>query len=67
MTLNLSHQEWDMLEALAEEQAMSKMAVLRNALRVYERVSNDQKQGRKLYIEDEKTKERTELWLIRAD
>ena len=67
MTLNLTTGEWDMLDELAKDQGMSKMAVMRTALRLYQRVSNDVKAGSKFYLEKEDTKERTELYVIRAD
>ena len=67
MTLNLTGSEWEMLEELAKDQGMSKMAIMRTALRLYDRVSKDTKAGCKFYLENEATKQKTELYVIRAD
>ena len=48
MTLNLSERENAALEEICAEQDMSKTAVLRQALRLYQMVHVRQKQGQQL-------------------
>lgn len=45
MTLNLSKAEMDVLEGFAEEFGMSKTAVMRSALRLYQLVQHRLKSG----------------------
>jgi predicted transcriptional regulator len=48
LTLNLPQREADVLEELAAEQAMSKTAVMRQALRLYQMVHVRAKEGEQL-------------------
>lgn len=48
MTLNLDQRHMDVLDALAAEQDMSKTAVMRQALRVYQLVHQRAKDGQQL-------------------
>lgn len=52
MTLNLTDAEMDALEALATKKDLSKTAVLRQALRLYQTVTVRLEQGEKMLFED---------------
>lgn len=62
MSFNLSSKERAILEKLANEQQMTKTAVIRTSLRLYERVLKDVKEGKKFYVENGGSK--VELFLI---
>ena len=64
MTLNLSAQEMDAVEKLADEKGLSKTALLRQALRVYQSISNRLDRGEKVFVEDPSTKEKAELMVL---
>lgn len=64
MTLNLTEPEMAVLEALCVEKDLSKTAVLRQALRLYQLVNSRLKQGEKLFFEDEKAKEKKEVVVL---
>ena len=53
MTLNLTDAEMAALEALSERKDLSKTAVLRQALRLYQMVDTRIERGEKLFFEDE--------------
>ena len=56
MTLNLTEAEMDVVEELAEKKELSKTAVLRQALRLYQTVNTRLEKGEKLFFEDKKKK-----------
>jgi len=64
MTLNLSDEEMRVLDSLAERKDLTKTAVLRQALRLYQMVSVRGERGEKLVFENEETKEKAELMLL---
>lgn len=64
MTLNLTEPEMAVLEALCVEKDLSKTAVLRQALRLYQLVTTRLKQGEKLFFEDEVAKEKKEVVVL---
>ena len=64
MTLNLTAREMEALEVLASKKDLSKTATLRLALRLLQAVDAKVDMGQKLYIEDEQTKDKSELVLI---
>lgn len=64
MTLNLTEAEMDVLEALSEKRNLSKTALLRQALRMYQVIQDRLKNGDKLFFEDEKTKEKAEVMML---
>jgi hypothetical protein len=64
MTLNLTSEEMKALEALSTKKDLSKTAVLRMALRLYQMVDIRFENGQKLYFEDDEKKEKAELILI---
>ena len=64
MTLNLTDAEMRVLEDLSERKDLSKTAVLRQALRLYQAVETRVEKGDKLVFENETTREKAELMLI---
>ena len=64
MTLNLTEAEMDVLEALSEKKELSKTALLRQALRMYQVIEARLESGDKLFFEDEKTKEKAEVMML---
>lgn len=53
MTLNLTEAEMAVLEELCQKKDLSKTAVLRQALRLYQMVDVRLERGEKLFFEDE--------------
>jgi hypothetical protein len=64
MTLNLTDAEMNVLEQLSERKEMSKTAVVRQALRLYQMLDARLAQGEKLFFERDLTKEKAELMVI---
>ena len=64
MTLNLSEAEMRVLEELAKRKDLSKTAVLRQALRLYQLVEARVSEGEKLVFEDEKSQKKAELMVL---
>ena len=64
MTLNLSQSEMAVLEALCEKKGMSKTSLIKQALRLYQTVETRLERGEKLFFEDAKKKEKSELVLL---
>lgn len=64
MTLNLTDAEMEALEELAQEKDITKTAVLRQALRLYQTISARVQRGEKLLLENDATKEKAELMLL---
>jgi len=64
MTLNLTEPEMKVLTQLAERKELSKTAVLRQALRLYQMVSIRIDKGEKLYFENELEKKKSELVML---
>jgi hypothetical protein len=64
MTLNLTEPEMNALEQLAERKELSKTAVLRQALRLYQMVSLRLDKGEKLYFEDDLSRQKSELVML---
>jgi hypothetical protein len=63
MTLNLTDAEMQVLEALSAQKDLSKTAVIRQALRLYQLVDHRLASGEKLFFEDE-AKRQKELMMI---
>ena len=63
MTLNLSDAEMKRLEDLAEQRQLTKTAVIRMALKLFQLVDERMAEGGKLFIEAE-DKQKTELALL---
>lgn len=64
MTLNLTDAEMAVLEALCQKKDLSKTVLLRQALRLYQRVEERLEKGDKLFFEDESTKEKAEVMML---
>ena len=64
MTLNLTEQEMRVLESLSAQKDLSKTALLRQALRLYQLVDARLAQGGKLFFEDPEKKEKAELMVL---
>ncbi len=63
MTLNLTDQEMQALEELSTQKDLSKTAILRQALRLYQLVDLRLAEGGKLFLENNK-KEKAELMVL---
>lgn len=64
MTLNLKQEEMEFLELLCAKKDLSKTALIRQALRLYQVVEMRLDRGDKLFIEDSGTKEKAEVMLL---
>lgn len=64
MTLVLNDKEMDLLDRLAEHRGMSKTALVRQALRLYQSVTERIENGEKVFVEQPTTKEKTELMVL---
>jgi Ribbon-helix-helix protein, copG family len=64
MTLNLTEAEMAALEDLCAKKDLSKTALLRQALRLYQLVESRIENGDKLFFEDDKTKEKAEVMML---
>lgn len=64
MTLKLTEQEMDVLDELAAKKELSKTAVMRQALRLYQLVDLRLESGEKLFFEDEAADKKSELMVL---
>ncbi len=64
MTLNLTEQEMRVLDEISAQKDLSKTAVLRQALRLYQLIDVRLSRGEKLFFEDEQKKEKAELMVV---
>ena len=64
MTLNLTDAEMRVLEELSRQKDLSKTAILRQALRLYQLVDARLSSGEKLYFENERKKAKAELMVL---
>ena len=64
MTLNLTDAEMRVLDDLSARKDLTKTAVLRQALRLYQTIEARVEKGEKLLFENETTKEKAELMLL---
>lgn len=64
MTLNLTDAEMRVLEDLSVRKDLTKTALLRQALRLYQMVESRTERGDKVLFENESTKEKAELMLL---
>lgn len=64
MTLNLTDAEMAALEELAERKELSKTAVIRQAIRLYQMLDQRMSRGEKLFFEDETEKKKAELMVL---
>lgn len=64
MTFILSDQEMEVLEGLCSKKQLSKTALLRQALRLYQSINIRLEDGEKLYMENPISKEKSELLVL---
>jgi hypothetical protein len=64
MTLNLTDAEMRVLDDLSVRKDLTKTAVLRQALRLYQMIEARLERGDKLLFENDATKEKAELMLV---
>ncbi len=64
LTLNLTDQEMRVLETLAVKKELTKTGVLKLALRLLQTFEARVELGKKLIVEDELTKEKSELIIL---
>jgi predicted DNA-binding protein len=64
MTLILSDKEMEVLDDLSKRRGMSKTALLRQALRLYQSVTERIERGEKVFVEHPTTKDKAELVVL---
>ena len=64
MTLNLTESEMRLVEDLAKQKDLTKTAIIRQAIRLYQLVDVRLGQGEKLFFEDELQKKKSELMVL---
>jgi predicted transcriptional regulator len=64
MTLNLTEAEMQVLEDLAKKKDLTKTAVVRQAIRLYQMIEARVSAGEKLIFEDEKAQKKAELMVL---
>jgi hypothetical protein len=64
MTLNLTAEEMEALDELARRKDLTKTAVVRQALRLYQAVDSRLERGEKLFFEDESQKKKSEVMVL---
>lgn len=64
MTLNLTEAEMRALEEMSARKDLTKTAVLRQALRLYQMLDARVEKGDKLVLENDETQEKAELMLL---
>lgn len=64
MTLNLTAAEMEALEELSRRKELTKTAVIRQALRLYQLIDARLAAGEKLYLEDEAEKKKAEVMVL---
>lgn len=64
MTLNLTEQEMTVLDQLSAKKDLTKTALMRQALRLYQMVDARLARGERLFFEDEEKKDKAELMVL---
>lgn len=64
MTLNLTDAEMAVLDELSAKKDISKTAVIRQALRLYQLIDVRLEKGEKLFFEHDETKEKAEIMVL---
>lgn len=64
MTLNLTETEMKVLEDLSNKKELTKTAVIRQAIRLYQMIDARLSAGEKLHFEDEKAQKKAELMVL---
>lgn len=64
MTLNLTESEMRVLEDLAKKKELTKTALIRQAIRLFQMVEARLAAGEKLFFEDEKAHKKAEIMVL---
>lgn len=64
MTINLTDIEMSVLDELCAQKGMSKIALVRQALRLYKSVDQRLERGDKIFVEDSGKTEKAELMIL---
>ena len=64
MTLNLNSLEMQVLDRLAVQKGLTKTALVKQALRLYQSINERLERGEKLFMEDEDKNEKAELLVL---
>lgn len=64
MTLNLSEAEMAALEVMCEQKGLSKIALVRQALRLYKSVDDRLARGDKVFVESADKSDKAELMVL---
>ncbi len=64
MTINLNDNEMSILETICDKKGLSKTALVRQALRLYQSIDTRIEDGEKLYLENPVSKEKSELMVL---
>lgn len=64
MTLNLTEAEMEALDVLAQKKELSKTALIRQALRLYQLIDQRTSLGEKLIFEDDKLQKKAEVMVL---
>ena len=64
MTLNLTDAEMRVLDELAKKKDLTKTAIVRQAIRLYQMIDARLASGEKLVFEDEKAQKKAELMVL---
>jgi hypothetical protein len=64
MTLNLTEQEMSVLDQLCAKKDLTKTALMRQALRLYQMVDARLARGERLFFEDDEKKDKAELMVL---
>jgi len=64
MTINLNDNEMSLLEDICSKKGLSKTALVRQALRLYQSIDTRIEDGEKLYLENPISKEKSELMVL---
>lgn len=64
MTLNLTESEMQVVEDLAKKKELTKTALIRQAIRLFQMVEARLAAGEKLIFEDEKAQKKAELMVL---
>ena len=64
MTINLNDNEMSILESICDKKGLSKTALVRQALRLYQTLDIRLEGGEKLFLENPVSKEKSELMVL---
>ncbi|MCK4705189.1 MAG: ribbon-helix-helix protein, CopG family [Gammaproteobacteria bacterium] len=64
MTINLNDNEMSILEDICNKKGLSKTALVRQALRLYQSIDTRIEDGEKLFLENPVSKEKSELMVL---